>query len=144
MSAPKINVPEGYALLIGVGVVGFIVLANYLKKQASAAASAIANVNAGTPYEGAGVVGTLGNAVNQTLGGAPQSIGEAIGGWLADIFQPYDPNAPADPTAQANDSAAVTRQAAVVDNFGVLDPSTWGGDAVGGGSIIGGGQSLQP
>ncbi len=42
----------------------------------------LSNINKGTPYEGAGVVGTAGNAVNQALGGVPQSVGEAIGSGL--------------------------------------------------------------
>jgi hypothetical protein len=108
IKVPKINVPEGYALLIGVGVVGFIVLASYLKAQAAAAGNALGNINAGTPYDGFGVVGTLGNAVNQTLGGAPASIGDSVGGWLYDLFNPaYDPNA----------DTAVTRTQALDGNF---------------------------
>lgn len=43
------------------------------------------NINKGTPFEGAGAVGTLGNVTNQVLGGAPQAIGERIGGALADL-----------------------------------------------------------
>jgi hypothetical protein len=125
MKAPTINMPEGYALLIGVGVVAFIGLTLFLKKQAAAAANAIANVNAGTPYEGSGVVGTLGNAVNQASGGTLQTLGESIGGWVYELFNPYDPNAATDATNYADDSAAVTRKQAVTDNFGILDPSTW-------------------
>lgn len=45
----------------------------------------IAELNKGTPYEGFGVVGTLGNATNQALGGLPERIGGWIGGKLADL-----------------------------------------------------------
>jgi len=55
----------------------------------SAAAETIAGVatgdNAitrGTPYEGAGIFGTLGGVTNRVLGGVPQRAGEAIGGWV--------------------------------------------------------------
>lgn len=49
----------------------------------------------GTAYEGKGVVGTLGAAANAVSGGALQSAGEHVGGWLFDLFnEPYDPNAP--------------------------------------------------
>lgn len=44
------------------------------------------DVNKGTPYEGAGIPGTLGNLTNQALGGAPQAIGESIGGGLYSLF----------------------------------------------------------
>lgn len=40
--------------------------------------------NEGTPYEGTGAVGTLGNIANQVLGGAPADIGSAIGTTLYD------------------------------------------------------------
>lgn len=40
------------------------------------------DVNKGTPYEGTGAVGTLGNLTNQILGGVPQSLGESISQWF--------------------------------------------------------------
>ena len=42
----------------------------------------------GTPYAGAGVLGTVGAATNAVLGGVPQKIGEALGGWLFDLTHP--------------------------------------------------------
>lgn len=41
-----------------------------------------------TPYQGGGVLGTLGAATNGILGGVPQKVGEKIGGWAFDIFGP--------------------------------------------------------
>jgi hypothetical protein len=82
------------------------------KTEIKAAANAVNNVNAGTPYEGAGVVGTLGNGANQLSGGGLQNLGEWIGGTLADWFQP-------DPLATTKQSAGTlpSRKTAVSDNF---------------------------
>lgn len=49
-------------------------------------------ITKGTPYEGAGVLGTLGSAVNQASGGTLQSIGEKIGGTLYDWMHPDEAN----------------------------------------------------
>jgi len=70
--------------IAGVVVVGGVGLLVY--KLISGGFKAVADINKGTPYEGAGVAGTLGNVTNQVLGGAPQTIGEAIGGGLYSIF----------------------------------------------------------
>ncbi len=55
----------------------------------NAAAETIAGVATGsnaiteaTPYEGAGIFGTYGAAVNATLGGVPQKLGEAASSWV--------------------------------------------------------------
>lgn len=40
----------------------------------------------GTPYEDAGILGTIGSGVNELLGGAPEKLGSKLGGWLADLF----------------------------------------------------------
>lgn len=45
-----------------------------------------------TAYQGAGVVGTIGAATNAASGGMLASIGERIGGWVFDAFNP-DPMA---------------------------------------------------
>lgn len=109
IKVPTLNAPEGLALLIGVGVVAFIGLTLFLKKQAAAAISGIEHVNDGTPYAGAGVVGTLGNVANQVSGGTLADLGENLGGWLYGIFgQDYNPNA-STPDLQ-------TRKQAVTDN----------------------------
>jgi len=93
---------QGYAVLLGVGALVAVGLFLFAKKQVKDAAAAIANVNAGTPYEGAGVVGTLGNAADQASGGVLSSIGEAIGGWFFDVTHPAEPS---------------TRKEAVADNY---------------------------
>ena len=80
-------------ILIGVSAVALVVVYLVVKKTGQA----VLNVNAGTPYAGAGAVGTLGNATNSILGGAPQSFGEWLSGKVADITMPYDPNAGAAP-----------------------------------------------
>lgn len=47
----------------------------------------------GTPYAGAGVLGTVGSAVNDASGGYFQSIGESLGSWLFDVTHAaYDPS----------------------------------------------------
>ena len=58
------------AVWIGVGALGLGV--------AYVAYKSLANFNKGTPFEGTGAIGTLGNVTNQVLGGAPQAAGEAI------------------------------------------------------------------
>jgi hypothetical protein len=55
----------------GLAIAG-VVLALYVVNKFS-------NFNKGTPYEGAGAVGTLGNVANQVLGGAPAAAGSAVG-----------------------------------------------------------------
>jgi hypothetical protein len=49
------------------------------------AVSKFLDFNKGTPYEGAGAIGTLGNATNQILGGAPAAVGSAIGTTLYNL-----------------------------------------------------------
>lgn len=77
--------PIGVAIAIA-GVAGILI---YFGKQAKeavkAGVTAVAEVNKGTPYEGAGVVGTLGNVTNQVSGGLFERIGSSIGGALADL-----------------------------------------------------------
>ena len=70
----------------------------------------------GTPYQGAGLAGTLGAAANTVSGGALSSIGETIGGWLADLTIP-DPNAT---------PPAANREQVVTPNF-VSDVDDLGG-----------------
>ncbi len=71
------------ALAVGgvILVIGFLA-----RKQAAAAASAIANANAGTPFEGTGVVGTLGHATDVAGGGIFSTVGSAIGEFFSGSF----------------------------------------------------------
>lgn len=46
----------------------------------------LANFNKGTAFENTGAVGTLGNATNQLLGGAPAAIGETLSRWTFDLL----------------------------------------------------------
>ena len=71
-------------ILFGVGaliVVGFL-----LRRQAVAVATAIANVNEGTPFEDTGPIGTLGNVTDTVLLGVPSTIGSAIGEFFSGSF----------------------------------------------------------
>jgi hypothetical protein len=64
-----------------------------------------ASGNQVTAYQGAGAAGTLGAAANSASGGLLASIGEWLGGAVADVTMPYDPNSPASGT---NRSQVVT------------------------------------
>lgn len=109
------NVLNSKAGMIGVGVLAAgAVLYFFGRKLAGAAgevADAVQNVNAGTPYEGFGVLGTLGNAANQLSGGWLQHFGETIGSSIFDVFnKPYDPNNPYTPALRkAATYASATR-----------------------------------
>lgn len=80
----------GWAIAIGAVVIGIW----WLGRQAKGAvvdgvkstATAVSNINQGTPYEGAGVVGTLGHATDTISGGLFSSAGEWLGGKLYDLF----------------------------------------------------------
>lgn len=84
---------------LGVAIVG--VVAYFIVKRATGAAvetavGVVTGDNAltkGTPYQGAGVLGTLGAAANAASGGHLQSIGESLGGWIYDLTHAeYDPS----------------------------------------------------
>ena len=78
------------AIVIGVGALAVVGLILFFRKQAAAAIQAVADVNKGTPYEGAGVVGTLGNAANQVSGGVLADFGSWLGGKVYDITHPVE------------------------------------------------------
>lgn len=66
----------------GLGVIAYLLLRQGVKdvgKVAGSAAQAIASVNEGTPYEGYGVGGTLGNATNTIIG---FGLLDDLGGWI--------------------------------------------------------------
>lgn len=92
-----------YAVLAAIGGVVFLVVHNLLKADIKEGANAIGDgvsdiaegiggiatghntITADTPYEGAGVFGTLGAASNEISGGLFSRVGEWLGGGLADI-----------------------------------------------------------
>jgi hypothetical protein len=89
--------PIQFAIALGIvaGVVYF--LGRRVVGDAAAAAGGIVTghnaLTRGTSYEGKGVVGTLAGAANSASGGALESIGSAIGGWVFDLtHREYDPS----------------------------------------------------
>lgn len=79
-----LQVAVGVGLLL---VVGYLLVRKALGDVAAAAGGIVSGNNAltrGTPYEGAGLAGTAGAAANAATGGALQSVGEWLGGTLAD------------------------------------------------------------
>lgn len=91
--ANPVQVALGAAVLIGVV---YYLGRKTLSDTASAAGGLVTGNNAitaGTPYAGKGIVGTIAGTANAASGGALQSIGEALGGWLYDVtHKEYDPN----------------------------------------------------
>lgn len=79
-------------LALGVGVVVLVVylLGRQLVKDVGGAVGGVVSGNnaltQGTPYQGAGIAGTLGAGANAASGGTLQTVGEKIGGWLYDWF----------------------------------------------------------
>lgn len=67
----KVTAAQKSALIWGVIGVGALVVVYVVYK-------ALTDFNKGTPFEGTGAVGTLGNITNQVLGGAPQAVGESL------------------------------------------------------------------
>lgn len=80
-------------LVGGTALVGGALLIWFLSRQAKAVAATAGGLitgdnalTAGTPYQGAGVLGTLGAGFNAASGGFFQSAGETLGGWAYDLF----------------------------------------------------------
>lgn len=86
--------PIGVAIAV-IGIAGVLIYFSKQAKQAIVdAGTAIANVNKDTAYEGAGVVGTLGNVTNQVSGGFFERLGSKIGGGIYDLTHPAPPEPP--------------------------------------------------
>lgn len=81
----------GFAIAIGAGALAIWWLLSKGGKVAGQAVDAVSNINAGTAYEGAGVVGTLGHATDAVSGGALSDLGSWIGTGLYDLFHNDDP-----------------------------------------------------
>lgn len=80
------------AILLGVGTAAILILGYAGKKTIAATVDTVGGVLSGhnalttnTPYDGYGVVGTLGAATNSLLGGMPQNIGEWLSGKIFDV-----------------------------------------------------------
>lgn len=85
--------PIGVAIAIAIGFGAIYFLLGKVGEVAGAAVDAVKNVNEGTDYEGAGAVGTLGNAANQLSGGVLADFGSWLGGKVFDMtHDEYDPN----------------------------------------------------
>jgi hypothetical protein len=104
--------------MIAVAIVGIVVLYFIAKKTVTAAAGAVGGVvsgnnalTSGTPYAGAGILGTLGAAFNSASGGALQSAGESLGSGLFSLFG----GSTASATAQGTQAA--TRDQVVTPNY---------------------------
>lgn len=66
------------------GVV-YIVAVLITRETVKSAADTVASVNEGTPFEGFGPIGTLGNATDKVLFGLPSRLGSFIGNKIADL-----------------------------------------------------------
>lgn len=75
---PKDNF-ERLLLVAGLGVGGYLLYKLY---------NTVTNPNAGTPYEGTGIVGTAANILNTASGGALAATGTSISGALFNWFNP--------------------------------------------------------
>lgn len=72
-------------LMVAAGVGAGVLVLAWLAKRG---ASAVLDVNAGTPYAGAGIVGTLGNGVDALSGRTLSSAGSSLGTWFFDATHP--------------------------------------------------------
>ena len=81
-----LNAPPIQLAIAGVIILGFVY---YLtRKTISDVGSATGFNTAGTPFEGAGVVGVVGNVVNKATGGVLASAGERISRYFAPLDDP--------------------------------------------------------
>lgn len=84
----------GIAIAIGAGALAVWWLLSKGGKAASDAVKAVGSINEGTPYEGGGVVGTIGHATDAVSGGVLSNFGSWLG---TEVFYPlfndeYNPN----------------------------------------------------
>lgn len=88
LASNPLQVAVGVALIIGLA---YLLVRKTVDDVAAAAGGVLSGDNAlteGTAYEGKGVLGTLGAAVNSATGGAGEWAGEAIGETLYQFFNP--------------------------------------------------------
>lgn len=83
-----------WATIVAVGAAAVWLIGRKTATEATeAAAEVVTGIVTGdnaltkdTPYEGAGILGTLGSAFNKASGGIFQRWGEALGGWTYDLL----------------------------------------------------------
>lgn len=75
-------IPKNTRNLLAVAGVVFV-FGVILKRQT---VDAVLRINEGTPFEGTGVVGSLGNVTNRASGGFLSRAGSRIGLFFSDIF----------------------------------------------------------
>ncbi len=82
--------PVQLALGVGIVVASVYLLGRQLAADLGGAAGGIVSgdnvITRGTPYQGAGIAGTLGAATNAASGGILERTGSAIGGFFYDLF----------------------------------------------------------
>lgn len=83
-----LNQPPIQLALAAVLVIGFVYF--LLRKSISDTADAIGNVNKGTPFEGFGPVGTVGNITNRISGGTLAAAGERIARYFFPVSDPTE------------------------------------------------------
>jgi hypothetical protein len=135
---------EGQWVVLGLVVVG---VAYFLVRQSIKAAGAVANaaggvlsgnnaLTQGTPYQGAGIAGTLGAGANVVSGGVLESIGDWLGGKAADVHDYFsgasDPTASTPASSTGGATQAANRDQVVSSNYvsdlgQLLDSSGGGG-----------------
>jgi len=98
MKAAITNLSKQNPLLLAAGAALLVYVVYSLARKtitdvAKGAGGVVSGNNAltrGTPYQDAGVLGTLGAATNTVLGGVPQRVGESVGGWIYDLLHSDD------------------------------------------------------
>lgn len=83
-----LNQPPVQLAIAAVIVIGFVYF--LLRKSIFDTADALGNVNAGTPFEGFGIVGTVGNVTNRVSGGTLAAAGEKISRYFFPVNDPTD------------------------------------------------------
>jgi hypothetical protein len=80
--------PIGVAIAVAGVLAALWFFGSAAKKAVADAAAAVGNVNEGTPYEGSGIIGTLGHATDAATGNALSDFGSWLGGKAYDLTHP--------------------------------------------------------
>lgn len=143
MSANILKSKEGQWVVLGlVAIVVIYVIAKKSAAAVTAAAGAAADaaggiisgnnaLTAGTDYQGAGVLGTVGAAANDASGGFFDWLGSSIGGGIYDLTHPTTtvPDSTTAASTQAVNRDQIVTQNAPVDidqtgvTYGAYDPT---------------------